>query len=106
MVGVYLLEPIENRMDSLEGLIPNPACLLEAIEQFVKHADVFWSTHLESFRLLHIDLLLQLAIKIGMRDVYRAKFQVLQGCNGANGANGGVSDSRGKGLLEIEARAL
>jgi hypothetical protein len=43
--------------------------LLETIEQFVKLGDIFWSAHLKSFRLLHVDLLLQLAIEICMRDV-------------------------------------
>ena len=41
-----------------------------------------------------------------MRDVHRAKLQVLQCCNAQNSVNGGIANSGGKGLLEVKARLL
>jgi hypothetical protein len=52
------------------------------------------------------DLFLQSAIEIGMRDVNRAKFKVLQSSQGQDNANGGVANSGSKCLLEVKARTL
>ena len=87
-------------------LVPDLPCLLETIEGLLQSADILWSTNLKFFQLLHIDLLLQLAIKICMRDVQGAKFEVLKGSNGKDDPDGGVSDSGSKYLLEVKARAL
>jgi hypothetical protein len=67
---------------------------------------MIWSTHFKSFRLLHVDLFLQSAIEIGMRDVNRAKFKVLQSSQGQDNANSRIANSRSKCLLEVEARTL
>ena len=90
----------------MKGLVPDPACLLQAIERLHKPADLIWTSHFKSFRLLHVDLLLQSAIEIGMRDVNGAKLKVLQGCQGQHNANGGVANSGSKCLSEIKARTL
>jgi hypothetical protein len=63
--------------DRVKSLIPDPASLFKAIEQLLEPTNIFWSAHLKSFRLLHVDLFIQYAIKIGMRDVHRAKLKVL-----------------------------
>jgi hypothetical protein len=106
MVGLDATEA-HGSEDSMKGSVPNSTSLLEAIERLYEPANIFWSTHLKSFRLLHVDLLFQNAIEISMRDVYRAKLQVLlQCCNAQNGANGGIANSGSKGLLEVKARLL
>src|SRR6266404_9768689 len=94
------------REHRVKGLVPNPASLLEAIEQLPEPADMTWSTHFKTFRLLHVDLLFKCAIKIGMGDVNGAKFKVLQGSQSKDNANGGIPDSGSKGLLVIKARTL
>ena len=86
--------------------VPDPPGLLEAIERLPQLADIIWSTNFKSFWLLHVDLLLQLAIEIGMRNVHRAKLKILQSSNGKDDVNGGISDCWSEGLLEIKARAL
>jgi len=68
--------------------VPDLSSLLEAIERLPQLADIIWSTNLKSFWLLHIDLLLQFAIEIGMRNVHRAKLKVLQSSNSKDDANG------------------
>ena len=40
----------------VKGLVPDPACLLQAIERLDKLADMISTFHFKSFRLLHIDL--------------------------------------------------
>jgi hypothetical protein len=51
----------------VEGLlVPDSTCLFEPIERFLELADIFWSTYLKSFRLLHVDLLLEFSIEICM----------------------------------------
>jgi len=87
-------------------LVPDPASLLEAIERLPEPADMIWATHFKSLRLLHVDLLFKCAIEIGMGDVNRAKFQILQGSQSKDNANGGIPDSGSKSLLVIKARAL
>ena len=78
------LDTIEahRREHRMKGPVPDPACLLEAIERLPEPAFMIRSSHLKSLRLLQVDLLLQCAIEIGMGDVHRAKLKVLQCSNG------------------------
>ena len=62
--------------------------------------------HFKSLWLHHVDLFLQSAIEIGMRNVHRAKLKVFQGSSSKNNANGGIVNSSSKSLLEIKARVL
>ena len=77
MVRLDMIEA-HRRENRMKGPVPDPACLLEAIEQLLEPADMIWSSHFKSLRLLHVDLLLQRAIKIGMGNVHRVKIKVLQ----------------------------
>ena len=90
----------------VKGLVPDPACLLQAIEQLYKLADMIWTSHFKSLWLHHVNLLFKSAIEIGMRDINGVKLKVLQGCQGQNNVNGGVANSGGKSLSEIKARLL
>src|SRR5882757_5068363 len=67
---------------------------------------MIWTAHFESLRLQHVDLFLQSAIEIGMRDINGAKFKVFQSSQGKDNANGGVANCGSKCLFEIEARTL
>jgi hypothetical protein len=106
MVGLDATEA-HGSEDRMKNLVPDSVGLFESIEQLADLANIFWSAHLKSFRLLHVDLFLQYAIEIGgIKDVYRVKVKVLQCCDGQNGVNGGVANSGSRGLLEIKTRTL
>ena len=72
----------------VKGLVPDPSSLLQAIERLYKLADMIWTSHFKSLWLHHVDLFLQSAIEIGMRNVQKLKDS--QGSQSKNNANGGV----------------
>ena len=58
--------------DSVHLAIPAISTLFCAIEHFLQQADeFFWIPFSKAFRLLHIDLAVDLAIEISIRDVDR-----------------------------------
>lgn len=61
---------------------------------------------METFWLLHVDLLLEFSVDKGMGDVHRAQVKVLKGSKSKNSSNGRHTHSRSKGLHVVEARPL
>ena len=55
MVGLDTTEA-HGGEDSMKGLVPDSATLLEAIERLLKPTDIIWSAHFKSFRLQHVGL--------------------------------------------------
>lgn len=90
----------------MQLLAPDASSLLQSIQRLVEMEHITWVSKVVALRLLHVDLLLQLAVDIGMRDVDRAQVQVLNGSYGKNGADGGHAHSRRKGFQVVKARPL
>jgi hypothetical protein len=63
----------------VELLIPHPGCLLQAIERLPKPKNMARLTLLKAIRLLHVDILHQITIEEGIRDVNRVSLPVLKG---------------------------
>ena len=90
----------------MQLLVPNSSSLLQAVQGLPQTQDIARIAKVIALRLLHVDLLFECAIDKGMRDVDRAKMEVLNGKESEDSAYGGHPDSRSEGFGVIEARAL
>ena len=90
-----------------KGLGPHPSSLLESIDGLVEKEGITRVVKvLKALRKLHIDLLLQNTIKIGIGDVQGVDLHVLKGSKGKDGPDCRVVHCGGKGLCEVKARML
>ena len=71
MVRLDVIEA-HRRECRVNGLVPDLASLFQAIERLYKLTDMIWTSHFKSLWLHLVDLFLQSAIEIGMRNVHRA----------------------------------
>ena len=68
-------------------IVPAVASLFKAIDCLQQAPYPVQCLLLKALRLLHVDLLLELAIQIGGGDVHRLELEVLHSCYCENGAN-------------------
>jgi hypothetical protein len=59
-------------------LVPDSPSLVKVIDCTPKLANILWTMLLEALWLLHVDLLFELAIDKGMRDVDGMEMEVLE----------------------------
>src|ERR1700733_3254192 len=88
-----------------KSLGPHPTSLLESIDGLVEEEDIPRVTHIfKAFRELHIVLLIQDPIEIGIGYVQGGDLHVLQSSKGKDGPDCRVPDCGGKGLYEVKAK--
>jgi hypothetical protein len=90
-----------------KGLGPHPASLPKSIGCLPEEKDITRvAKFLKAFRELHIDLLFQDTIEIGIGDVQGVDLHVFKSSKGKDGPDCRVAHSGGKGLCKVKARAL
>ena len=90
----------------MQLLVPAATGLLEAVERLAQTPHPLGGFFLEAFRLLHVDLLLELAVEVGRGDVHRLELEVLERSKGKDGSNGGPLGCWSECLIVVKARTL